>query len=35
MYADKALDDKEPINKKTHWWLFKIPKHGHAWRTIP
>lgn len=29
------LDNKEVKNKQTHWWLFRIPKHGQAWRDCP
>ncbi len=29
------LDKKEAINKQTHWWLFRIPKHGQVWRDCP
>ncbi|HNY96933.1 MAG TPA: hypothetical protein PKG72_08775 [Smithellaceae bacterium] len=23
---------KESLNRQTHWWLFRIPKHGVIWR---
>lgn len=25
------FDDKEIINRNTHWWLFRIPNHGEVW----
>lgn len=31
----RVFDEKKTINRQTHWWLFRIPKHCQAWRDCP